>query len=306
MRKINLISIIILSLVLTFDYGFGMAGGAKGVMERAKALREATTPPKATAPTTTAPAPAEEQKGLKKVWGIAKEKAKAVRGAAGRAVEEIKGKTGEVAGKVVAEISPEKKVRDGVVKIVNEDSGMIVNEVVDALRGIKVFPPVTQGVPQVLTDFRKNFGEEIGTFATTLSNAIVNALRAIGAFGNTLEVATGGVAALVEKGKVEQSGREKGLLGRIKTAFSGLFKSKAEVATGRIKNAISGYQNKLSDHLINSILRFIENRFTNVSQDILDSLDTYLRGVIYGEMATFKDSVSNKMVDFLREQGVLK
>ena len=224
----------------------------------------------------------------------------------GKLKSKVTGAAAKVQEKVITEISPEEKVKVGVVKVVTDNSGKIVNAVIEALRGIKVFPPVTQEVPQTLNNFRNAFGQKINIFANGLGQALVAALKTKGVFGSSLEITTGGAAALAEKMKSGTGEEKTGLLGKIKAAFSGIFKSKAEVAIGRMQNAISGCQNDLSDDLIRFINQFVRNRFPEVSDSDLSSFAISLRGIIYIKTSEFKDSVSNEMVNVLKQQGVLK
>ena len=241
----------------------------------------------------------------------AQEKASSVRD---RAIGGLTGVRETVARQVAPEEQLKKDIHAGVSNVVARNSGEMVNGVVDALRGIKVFPSVTQGTPPPLTNFRDEFGKDIGTFGKELGDAIVAELIKLNVFaGKDLEITKGGAAALAEQVKLEGTkDKPKGLFGRIKTAVSDVFKSKSDVALVRIQNAISGCQNDLSDDLIQKIsallLTYLRAQYgsTITNIDVSDLVNIPLRSVIYEKTSGFKDFESRKLIDSLKSKGVLK
>ena len=288
-------------------------GGAAGFSSRAAQLREKYQQPAQQQGRMQQAAPVAEEVAPEKkqsLFGRAKEKAKSVR-------DRAKGGLTDVKETVARAVAPEEQlkndVRVGISAVVNRNSGKMVNDVVDALRSIKIFPPVTQGVSPALTSFRDEFGREIGTFGKELGDAIVAELVKLGVFAGSMEITKGGAAALAEKMKLEtMKEKPKGLFGRIKAAVADVFKSKSDVALVRIQNAISGCQNDLSDDLIQKIsallLPYLRAQYGSAisSSDVSDLVNIPLRSVIYDKTSGFKDFESRKLIDFLRSQGVLK
>ncbi|MBD3231943.1 hypothetical protein GF322_04780 [Candidatus Dependentiae bacterium] len=267
------------------------AGLSQSFAERSQQLKEQTakTQPKMETQTSMA-IETEEKKSLFKKF----------KSGARSLVGKTKEGAAKVQEKISTKMSPEKEVENGIIKIVTDNSGKLVNAVVEALRGIKVFPPVTQEVPQSLNIFRSEFGRKVGAFASSLALILVDELKEKGAFGRSLKI-----EALAENMKLEQE-KKTSFLGKIKEVFLAIFKKKSEIAIGRIRNAISGCQNNLSDEIIIFINSFLKKEFDALIENDLSDLDIYLRGVIYIKTTEFKDLVSNEMVNFLKQQGVLK
>lgn len=294
-------------------------GGSAGFASRAAQLREKYQQP-AQQPVRTQqvepiaipsmPEKVPGQSFLGRAKAKAQEKASSVRAVVSKKAMDVK----ETVAKKVAPVEQLKKdIRAGVSAVVARNSGNIVNSVVDALRGIKVFPPVTQGTPPPLTNFRDEFGRAIGAFGKELGLAIVDELSKLNVFAESIEITKGGAVALAEKMKLgDMKEKPKGLFGKIKTAVSNIFKSKSDVAFVRIQNAISGCQNDLSDDLIQKIsallLTYLRAQYGSKvsSSDVSDLVNIPLRSILYDKTSGFKDFESRKLIDSLRSKGLLK